>query len=55
MMKDELLRKYYSDLKRINDLRRENDTEELSQRYRDKLFQIKYLIRYGKVIEYDYE
>ena len=54
MKKSRLLRRYYKELKELSRLKEEDPTK-YSQRYRDKLFQIKQLIRYGKIITYEYE
>lgn len=53
--KKKLLNKYYSDLRNINAQRSLDDSDELRQLWRDKLFQIKQLLRYDRVIVYDYE
>ena len=54
MKKSSLLRQYYKELTELSRLKKENPSE-YSQKYRDKLFQIKQLIRYGKIITYEYE
>ena len=54
MKKSRLLRQYYKELTELSRLKEENPTM-YSQKYRDKLFQIKQLIRYGKIITYEYE
>ena len=53
--KDKLLKEYYADLRSIRKTRMMHDSDELQQLYYDKLFQIKYLLRYDKEIVYDYE
>ena len=47
--------KYYDELTCINNKRKLNDSDELKILYRDKLFQIKQLLRNDLVIVYDYE
>ena len=54
MKKSRLLRRYYKELAELSRLKEENP-EEYSQKYRDKLFQIKQLIRYNRIITYEYE
>lgn len=54
MKKSRLLQRYYKELEELSRLKEENPTK-YSQKYRDKLFQIKQLIRYGKIITYEYE